>query len=253
MFLQRLKKALHARRSVREDGNDLIITLFFLPVLLAVAMGVVDLSMYFQTKTEIQIITRDVTRTAALFGGAGYNSPLSPQYADNSQGKLTQNLMDRLYDSSTDKCLLSYCYPRSSEVPYLQNLWRGMSTASNPGIVPGCEAQNQTLGAGGSGVNPACGVRLSVESITAPRDYKVWTQCSPCVTTAIGEHITCSVVYNFAGVGGAITYAFGFGQIVDIPIQVSETFQTETQFTTLGTAAEFSCNPIPYIDGNPQT
>ncbi len=228
MFFTKFHDARKRRRSRREDGNDLIITLFFLPIILGVALSLVDLSMYFQTKTEIQQITRDVARTGAKFGGAGYTAPVFAEKVPgaNASDNLSAILMSRLYDSSTGSCIPSFCVNRTVEVQQAGGspFWGAINSSA-------------TYDVGGAGVSPVA----PNTSPTLKTDFKVWTQCTPCLTTAIGEHITCSVVYNYGGVGGPLALVLGFGSIVNIPIEVSETFQTETQYTGYAAAEENNC------------
>lgn len=60
----------------RGDG-EIITMLFFIPLLLAIIFTIIDISMYFSTRSSIQNAVRDGARQVALYGGNSKSIPLN--------------------------------------------------------------------------------------------------------------------------------------------------------------------------------
>ncbi len=219
MIFTKLRNRLQKRNANhRENGDDIVLMLFMLPIILGITFSVIDLSTYFQTKMRVLEIVEINAREAALQGGAGANSPLNTSMEDQSY-----KLRAGLYYSPTDpdnnqpnadggQCVISYCESRPvTVVPLTDNpvLWNSAGT----------------------------GYQQSKPEKTITT--KVWAQCTPCVTTKIIEHVTCSAVYNYGGIASSITRVFGLGIISSIPITETVTLQTETELTGLSITQEY--------------
>lgn len=98
-LIQRLSK----RRN--ESGSAEVISMIFvMPFLLFLILALVDVSLYMNTRTSVQNVTRDAVRQSANWGGTSANIRLNPTGLNTAQ--LIKN---RLYNSSTGKCKYSGC------------------------------------------------------------------------------------------------------------------------------------------------
>ena len=91
-----------------EHGSDLVVTLFMIPIFIAVLFSIIEVSTYFQTKTQVENIARDGARMVALFGGSSANISLN-QDKFGGQGKaVTAYVYSRLVDVNGN-CTISGC------------------------------------------------------------------------------------------------------------------------------------------------
>lgn len=89
----------------RKDENgsaEIITTLFVMPFLLYLILALVDVSLYMNTRSSVESVTRDGVRQAAMWGGSSGEVRLNPTGKDVST--LIQN---RLFNG--DKCTYSNC------------------------------------------------------------------------------------------------------------------------------------------------
>lgn len=92
---------LRARRR-DENGNDVITSVFMLPLIIGLIVTMIDVSTYFQARSEVQNITKNAARTIALVGGNSAKIPL------NNLGKTPSDIArSQLWDGS--KCLPTAC------------------------------------------------------------------------------------------------------------------------------------------------
>jgi Flp pilus assembly protein TadG len=104
LILNTIRKKVAARRpaNLEESGNDIVVTLFMLPIVLGVIFSGIEVSTYFQARAEVQNITRDGARQVALYGGTSESIVL------NQTGKnITQTVYNRLYTNG--HCTVSAC------------------------------------------------------------------------------------------------------------------------------------------------
>lgn len=105
MLINTLKQKLKEKRLGREHGSDIIITLFALPVVLAVVFSLIDVSSYFQTRAQVENITRDGARQVALYGGTSPSIPLNIQTLGGKD--ITATVLAKLWQNGN--CTLSGC------------------------------------------------------------------------------------------------------------------------------------------------
>lgn len=98
-LIQRLSK----RRNERGSA-EVISMIFVMPFLLFLILALIDVSLFMNTKTSVQNVTRDAVRQAASWGGTASTVRLNPTGLNTAQ--LIKN---RLYNSSTGKCTYSNC------------------------------------------------------------------------------------------------------------------------------------------------
>lgn len=67
-MLTKINERITRRRD--EKGNDVVVTLFMIVFFIGLLFAIVEVSTYFQTKTQVHNITRDGARIVALMGGA---------------------------------------------------------------------------------------------------------------------------------------------------------------------------------------
>lgn len=96
MSIEKLRKRFRG-----ENGDSEIVTvLFIIPIVVLLLFAFIDMSMYFQTRSTVQTMTRDAARSVAIYGGD--NSRLNP----NSKS-ISATLKDQLYKNG--KCTVSSC------------------------------------------------------------------------------------------------------------------------------------------------
>lgn len=90
------------QRNERERGAaDMIAALTLTPIILFLLFAIIDISLWLNTKAHIEAATRDGTRIAAMWGGAG-NTPL------NTTGKnIPSSIKSKLYNGKS--CTRSNC------------------------------------------------------------------------------------------------------------------------------------------------
>lgn len=96
-FINRLRS-----RRRDERGNDLITSIFMIPIILGLIFVLIDVSVYFQARSEVQNVARDSARTIALLGGDSKSIPLN-----NLGAKPSELGLKSIWDGS--KCLPSAC------------------------------------------------------------------------------------------------------------------------------------------------
>lgn len=86
-----------------ENGSaEIITTLFVMPFLLYLILALIDISLYMNTRSSVESVTRDAVRQAAMWGGTGPSVRLNPT------GKGVDTLIfNRLYEGG--KCNYSSC------------------------------------------------------------------------------------------------------------------------------------------------
>lgn len=85
----------------RENGDSEVISvLFIIPLVIFLLFAFIDISMYFQSRSTVQSMTRDAARSVAIYGGN--DSRLNP----NSKSIAT-TLKDQLYKNG--ECTVSDC------------------------------------------------------------------------------------------------------------------------------------------------
>jgi hypothetical protein len=109
-MIMKIRERLMAKRnhSEKEHGSDLVVTLFMIPFFIALLFAIVDVSSYFQTKTQVQNITRDGARLVALMGGSSNEIPLNKEKFGGSGKSVTKYVSERLVNSS-GQCIISGC------------------------------------------------------------------------------------------------------------------------------------------------
>lgn len=105
MLLNTIKQKLKGQRLGRENGSDIIVTLFALPVVLAIVFSLIDVSTYFQTRAQVENITRDGARQVALYGGTSPSIPLNVQTLGGKD--ITATVLAKLWKNGN--CTLSGC------------------------------------------------------------------------------------------------------------------------------------------------
>lgn len=89
------------KRFKGENGDSEVISvLFIIPIVILLLFAFIDVSMYFQTRSTVQTMTRDAARSVAIYGGN--DSRLNP----NSKS-ISATLKDQLYKNG--KCTVSSC------------------------------------------------------------------------------------------------------------------------------------------------
>lgn len=106
-MLETIRKRIHVTNRDREEGSDVVTTLFLIPIFVALLFGIIDISTYFQTKTQVQNVTRDGARLVALMGGSSESIPLNIQKFGGSGQNVTKYVYDRLV--SNGECSFSGC------------------------------------------------------------------------------------------------------------------------------------------------
>lgn len=89
----------------RKDENgsaEIITTLFVMPFLLYLILALVDVSLYMNTRSSVESVTRDGVRQAAMWGGSSASVRLNPTGQD-----VSTLIYNRLMDG--DKCEYSSC------------------------------------------------------------------------------------------------------------------------------------------------
>lgn len=86
-------KNLLRKRYEEKGASDIVVVLLMIPLVLWLLLSLIDVGLYFQTRTMVQNVASDAAREAAIWGGN--NSPLNPT------GKtVAQNARDRLWDGN---------------------------------------------------------------------------------------------------------------------------------------------------------
>ena len=94
------------KAKAEKGSSELPVTLIVLPFILFMIFALIDVGFYFNTRSQVQNVLNQGVREMALYGGSSAANPL------NNTGKsVTLNIRDRLYDSSTRRCILSQCAP----------------------------------------------------------------------------------------------------------------------------------------------
>lgn len=94
--------------SDRETGSEIVTTLFLIPLFVAILFAIVDVSTYFQTKTQVQNITRDGARMVALLGGTSPSIPLNQDKFGGGGINVNSYVYNKLVDGSGN-CRISGC------------------------------------------------------------------------------------------------------------------------------------------------
>lgn len=83
-------------------SSELPVTIIMLPFVLFLLFALIDMSLYLNTRSNVQSILRDGTRLVALYGGNSAGSPLNPTGRD-----INTILADRLWKNGA--CTQSNC------------------------------------------------------------------------------------------------------------------------------------------------
>lgn len=125
----------------KEEGSDIVVTLFMLPLFVALLFAMIDVSTYFQTRTQVQNITRDGARLVALMGGTSPTISLNKEKFGGSGMNVSTYVYSRLTDGSGN-CAISGC----TKNPVVTC---GPSVASRLGQDAYCEVKYYYSGVGG--------------------------------------------------------------------------------------------------------
>ena len=100
----RERLSIAAQLKNKEAGDSVVTSLFMIPFAIFLLFAMVNMSMYFQARGQVQNIARDGARQVALYGGN------SNTVARNNTGADVSTLTySRLYNSSTGRCSVSGC------------------------------------------------------------------------------------------------------------------------------------------------
>lgn len=106
-MLKSVRERLLVRKNNSEEGNDIIVTLIMLPFVLALLFSMIDVSTYFQTKTQIQNVVRDGARQVSLYGGTSATLALNKEQHGGVGVNVTNEVKGKLW--GTSGCKLSMC------------------------------------------------------------------------------------------------------------------------------------------------
>lgn len=105
----RNKVKLSGNKTDQETGaSDLVVTLFMIPLFVAILFAIVDVSTYFQTKTQVQNFTRDGARMVALLGGSESSIPLNREKFGGTGVNVASYVREKLVDGEGN-CKISGC------------------------------------------------------------------------------------------------------------------------------------------------
>lgn len=102
----KLAQKMRALRKEETGASELVTTLFMLPLALFLILTLIDVSMYFNTRSAVQNVTREGVRQAAMWGGTGTHNTvrLNPGTTGTAQ-----NIKNALYDSASGSCKQMAC------------------------------------------------------------------------------------------------------------------------------------------------
>lgn len=98
--LQKHLGRLRDREQGERGDGELVTALFIIPIVLWILFSLIDISLYMQTRSEVQNVARDSARQVAIYGGN--NSRLNP-YGDS----IARVTLERLYQDG--KCTPGLC------------------------------------------------------------------------------------------------------------------------------------------------
>lgn len=150
-----------------ETGSEIVTTLFLIPLFVAILFAIVDVSTYFQTKTQVQNITRDGARTVALLGGTSTTIPLNKDKFGGSGINVTNYVYDKLVDGSGN-CRISGC-----SAPPTVTCSPNIATAISANAT--CTVNYRYRGVGGALVEWLGFGAITGNVITATETFKVET------------------------------------------------------------------------------
>lgn len=93
-------KKLLKKRYEEKGASDIVVVLLMLPIVVWLLLSLIDVGLYFQTRTLVQNVARDAAREASIWGGN--NSPLNP-----SSKSVAAQARDRLWDGN--QCIGANC------------------------------------------------------------------------------------------------------------------------------------------------
>lgn len=105
-MLTKINERITRRRD--EKGNDVVVTLFMIVFFIGLLFAIVEVSTYFQTKTQVHNITRDGARIVALMGGASNSISLNKEKFGGNGVNVANYVRDKLADSNGN-CIVSRC------------------------------------------------------------------------------------------------------------------------------------------------
>lgn len=155
-----------SRRDIdtEEQGSDVVVTLFMIPFVLGLIFALIDVSTYFQTRSQIQNIARDGARQVALYGGQSKSVPL------NTTGKdVVTTVKDRVYKNGA-------CVPSGCPSGYTPTVTCGPNKATNLNQDAYCTINYRYRGFGGSLVSWLGFDTILSQQINITEKFKVETQ-----------------------------------------------------------------------------
>lgn len=164
-MISKIRGRILGRRDNHDEGSDLVVTLFMIPFFIGLLFAIIDVSTYFQTKTQVQNITRDGARQIALYGGTSATIPLN---VEKIGGKAIQVVVfDKLY--SGGNCTLSAC-----SSPPVVTCGPNRATSINQDAF--CTVKYNYVGVGGALVNLLGFNAITDNQIVAKETFKVETR-----------------------------------------------------------------------------
>lgn len=106
-MIQQIRTRVLQRRNNHEEGNDLVITLFMIPFVLALLFAMIDISSYFQARTQVQNIVRDGAREVAKYSGTDPTIALNREANGGTGVDVSRSVLNKLWDG--EKCTISAC------------------------------------------------------------------------------------------------------------------------------------------------
>lgn len=140
-MIQTIRKKLHFNRD-NETGSDIVTTIFLLPFFVALLFSIIDVSTYFQTRTQVQNVTRDGARLTALMGGTSSSIPLNQDKFGSGGQNVTNYVYSRLVNAG------GYCVFSGCTTPPIVNC--GPNVATNLTQDAYCDVTYHYSGVGGS-------------------------------------------------------------------------------------------------------
>lgn len=153
-------------KKLREDKGDstLVSTIIVIPLIVAILITIIDVSIFFSNRSYIVNATRDAARTVAIFGGDGNANAATPlEYAYGHGG--------------LDPCaggINNYAMVDTSYDPF--------TSSSNIE----CQLMMNLVGSAGL-------VNIKIKDV----------QCGPNRSTFIGQQAFCEIAWSYDGVPGS--------------------------------------------------
>ena len=100
VMFTKLRNVVRWRCGSDKGDSELVSLLILLPLLLAMLISIIDSSMYFANRSQVQAAARDGARQVAIMGGAG-NTPIEKAYGSSCDpASLSGTIADKAYKLS---------------------------------------------------------------------------------------------------------------------------------------------------------